>query len=614
MATTVLVANRGEIALRVFRTAKRMGMRTVAVYSDADAASPHVRAADEAVRLGPAPAVESYLRRDAIVEAARRTGATLIHPGYGFLSEDDAFAKDCEDAGLTFVGPPSSVLRIVGDKAASRALAEEAGVPVFAGYGGADQSDDALRAAATAIGFPVIMKPSAGGGGKGMAIVRDPDQLHEAIASARRIASAAFGDDRMILERYVDGPRHVEVQIFGDTSGNVVHLFERDCSLQRRHQKVLEESPAPNLAGAIREQLHEAGVAFAKRAGYVGAGTCEFLVSADGDFGFIEMNARLQVEHPVTELVTGLDLVEWQLRVALGERLPTSEPRTTGHAIEVRVYAEDPEHDSLPQAGRIEHLVWPGDVRVDAGVEQGTEVSTHYDPLLAKLVVHGPDRGTALEGLRRALASTEVLGPRTNLTFLGALAADEVVAAGTVTTDWLEHAYADWKPERSADVLERALAIAASAEVARTARDSDPWTGLRGWRIGGAATAIVVLRTDAGEHAVRVERPATGPAVWSDGRWLVWSDGAQFEFDLGIAQRRTAAGPARLDSPLPGQVIAVRVATGDAVKAGDELVVVEAMKMEHSITAPSDGTVRAVLCSEGDQVDRGQALVDLESA
>ncbi len=640
---TLLVANRGEIAIRVFRTARRMGLRTVAVYSDADADAPHVRAADERVRIGPAPAIQSYLRRDRILEAARHTGADLIHPGYGFLAEDDRFAADCESAGITFVGPPSSVLRAVGDKASARALAVEAGVPVLPGYTGDDQSDDAFAAAAASIGFPVLVKPSGGGGGKGMAVVREPAELADALSSARRIAMAAFGDDRLILERYLDQPRHVEVQVLADAHGSVLHFGERDCSLQRRHQKILEESPAPNLDPGVRERLHSAAVAFARHAGYVGAGTCEFLVGPDGDAGFIEMNARLQVEHPVTEMVTGLDLVELQLNVAAGQRLQIvqSDIVPSGHAIEVRIYAESPEDGFLPQAGRIEHVRWPEHARVDAGVEESTEVSTHYDPLLAKLIVHGSDRRAAIDAMGVALDDTQVLGVRTNLTFLRAILREPIVAEGHVTTDWLDDAGDRWST--GVEVPDVVMAVAAAAETdriygARNARD--PWSAFGAWRAGGGSRGLVAVRAQGDERVMvvegighfvvdgrwRIQRGSAchqwsidgegdAAAAYGYGRWFVWTGGAAHEIAVGAAPRRLAdAAPSRLDSPLPGRVIAVRTSPGDEVARGQELVVVEAMKMEHSIKAPVAGTVRAVLCAAGDQVDRGQPLVDLEPA
>jgi acetyl/propionyl-CoA carboxylase alpha subunit len=639
--TTLLVANRGEIALRIFRTAERMGMRTVAVYSDADEDAPHVRAADVRKRIGPAPAVDSYLRAERILEAARESGADLIHPGYGFLAEDGGFAKACEDLGFVFVGPPSSVLARVGDKVAVRRIAEEAGVPLLPAYDGEDASDEAFARAAAQIGYPVLCKPAGGGGGKGMAVVASPEDLAGALASARRIALAAFGDDRLLLERYLASPRHVEVQVMADAHGNVIHLGERDCSLQRRHQKLLEETPAPGLDPAVRDRLHSSAVALASRASYVGAGTCEFLVADDGSVGFIEMNARLQVEHPVTELVTGLDLVELQLRVALGESLPIAQEdvAATGHAIEVRVYAEDPEADFLPQAGRVEHVRWPAKTRVDTGIEESSEVTPFYDPLVAKLIVKGSDRADALRAMQHALDATQLLGLRSNLTFLASVVRDPVVVDGAVRTDWLEDAYRDWKPPSS----DAAAWIAAGAEADRvlSRRSRDPWSSLGPWRANGARATRVVLRPGAEERTFLVE--GTGPFVvdgthavgrgpqhhqwWvgePDGddaaargkdRWYVWTAGAAHEIPVGIAPRRLAGtGPAHLGSPLPGQVVAVRVEVGQHVDEGDELVVVEAMKMEHAIKAPSASVVRAVLCVPGDKVDRGQALVDLEPA
>ena len=618
-ARSVLVANRGEIAVRIFETAHAMGLRTVAVYSEADAEAPHVRMADVAVPIGPAPASESYLRRDVIVETALAVGADLVHPGYGFLAEDDRFASDCERAGLVFVGPPASVLRLVGDKASARGLAQDAGVPVLDGYAGVDQSDEAMRREAQRVGFPLIVKPAGGGGGKGMRVVAEPSELEDALDAARRVARAAFDDDRLILERYVDGPRHVEVQVFADTHGTVIHLGERDCSLQRRHQKVLEEAPAPNLDDRVRASLHHAAVAFAARAGYVGAGTCEFLVAADGPIGFIEMNARLQVEHPVTEMVTGLDLVELQLRVAMGESLPVSREGITpqGHALEVRVYAEDPRNGFVPQAGRIEHVRWPLDARVDGWIERGVEVTTFYDPLLAKIVVHAADRSSALAALDRALAQTEVLGPRTNLPFLAAVVRDPVVRSGRVTTEWLEAQNVEGFLG-SDQAPDAAFAIAAAAEAARlrAVPSRDPFDVLGSWRAGREATTRVMLRSGTDERFVAAEPHASahpsGSAVRVGGTWLVWADGDQHEIAVGPAPRRAAGAPSHLDSPLPGRVLHVHVGVDQGVAEGDELVVVEAMKMEHSIRAPVDGVVRAVLCAAGDQVERGQSLVDFE--
>ncbi len=638
---TLLVANRGEIAVRVFRSARRLGLRCVAVYSEADAGAPFVRMADQAVLLGPAPASESYLRAERIVDAARRVRADLVHPGFGFLSEDPAFGQAVEDAGFAFVGPPPDVLRAMGGKDEAKRIAVAAGVPVLPGYAGADQDDAALEAAAKDIGFPVIVKPAAGGGGKGMAVVREPGELPGALASARRVAKSAFGDARLLLERYLTAPRHVEVQLLADAHGNVIHLGERDCSLQRRHQKILEETPSPAVDDALRERLCGSAVALARHVGYRNAGTCEFLLDADGTLGFIEMNARLQVAHPGTEMVTGLDLVELQLRVAMGEELPLRQEDVVrrGHAVEVRLYAEDPDEGFLPQSGRLLHLRWPDGTRVDSGVEEGSVVSTHYDPMLAKLVVHGPDRATALTALSEALEETEVLGLRTNAAFLRTVAADPVVTGGQVTTTWLESAYQDW---RSTDegVPPEAIALAAAAEaehVQRAASGPDPWSTGGPWRLLGARTTRVVVQPAGGEQAVEVE--GSGPYrvgdhtlerclehhAWTlDGEpaaaakggdtWQVWWRGLPYELPLGLRPRVVDAesGPAHLGAPMPGTVIAVRVAPGERVTRGQALVVVEAKKMELEVKATADGVVTVVRCAPGDQVDRGQVLVDVD--
>jgi acetyl/propionyl-CoA carboxylase alpha subunit len=456
-----------------------------------------------------------------------------------------------------------------------------------------------------------------------MSVVRSPDDLADALDGARRVAAAAFDDDRLILERYVDGPRHVEVQVFADPHGHVIHLGERDCSLQRRHQKILEEAPAPNLDDRVRSTLHEAAVAFATRASYVGAGTCEFLVAPDGSAGFIEMNARLQVEHPVTEMVTGLDLVAMQLRTAMGEPLGLTQRdvTATGHAIEVRVYAEDPRSGFVPQAGRVLAVDWPQGVRVDGWIEAGTEVSTFYDPLLAKIVVHDVDRPSALAALDRALSSTVILGPRTNVAFLAGVVGRDAVRHGRVTTDWLGEQDLDrFGSSAAPDDAWRAAAAAQAGRIASSQTSDDPFTAIGGWRALTGVQTTVVLRSGEQERAVRVagrgegdDAPGRGATVVFDGRWFVWAGGDQWEFEVGPAPRTLSTGAAHLDSPLPGRVVAVRVSEGDAVAAGDELVVVEAMKMEHAVKAPSDGVVRAVLCEAGDQVVRGQTLVDLDT-
>ena len=672
---TVLVANRGEIAVRVFRTARRMGLRCAAVYSEADFGAPFVRMADAAYCIGPAPANQSYLRAERILEAARALRADLVHPGFGFLSEDAGFGRAVEAAGLAFVGPPPEVLAAMGGKDEAKRIAQAAGVPTLPGYGGAEQDDAALEQAAKEIGYPLIVKPAAGGGGKGMAVVRTEDDLIPALASARRVAAGAFGDTKLILERYLPAPRHVEVQVMADSFGNVIHLGERDCSLQRRHQKILEETPSPTVTAELRQQLTSAAVALARHVGYRNAGTCEFLVedevsggasggSAPRVFGFIEMNARLQVEHPVTEMVTGLDLVELQLRVAMGEALPLTQADVTpsGHAIEVRLYAEDPDAGFLPQSGRLLHLRWPDEARVDSGVDEGAEVTTHYDPMLAKVIVHADDRPAALDCLTAALAETEVLGLRTNLPFLRVLAQDETVRAGQVTTTWLESAYAGWTSGvDDAGVPEPAVALAGAAEAARVlagARRSgpDPWAAAGPWRHLEPGPTHVVVQAGAesaeaspesrGEQLVDVR--GTGPfrvgdhtlvqadpehepdddthgwsvdgrraaAVATPGLVHVYWDGQPYELALGITPRLVDAegGPAQLGAPMPGTVIAVKVTTGETVERGQALVVVEAMKMELEVKAPSDGVVSAVLCHIGESVKKGQPLVALEGA
>ncbi|MDH5255749.1 MAG: ATP-grasp domain-containing protein [Gammaproteobacteria bacterium] len=562
----LLIANRGEIACRIARTARRLGIRTVAVHSSADAGTLHVQLADEAVAIGPAPARDSYLRADAVIAAARATGAGAIHPGYGFLAENADFATACAAAGLVFVGPSVEAIRAMGSKSAAKTLMAAAGIPVVPGYHGDDQSDARLAAEAAVIGYPVLLKAVAGGGGKGMRIVGAPGELPAALAAARREAGAAFGDDRMLVEKYLASPRHLEVQVFGDREGRLVHLFERDCSVQRRHQKVLEEAPAPGLSAGQREALCRLAVDAARAVSYVGAGTVEFIAGPDGQCFFMEMNTRLQVEHPVTEFITGLDLVEWQLRVAAGEPLPLTQEQITlsGHAIEVRLCAEDPARDFLPATGTLAELAFPAadsGVRVDAGVQAGDAIGIHYDPLLAKLIVHGPDRRTALRRLQAALAGTRVAGVRTNLAFLAALAAHPVFAAGGVDTGFIA--------THRAELLEPVPARAGSV--------ADPWAARDGWRMNGPA-----------EH--RAE-----PAASGDDR------------------RSTPAAGGPLTSPMPGRITAIHVGAGAHVRRGAVLLVLEAMKMEHSIVAPADGVVSRLNVSVGTQVEEGVELLVIES-
>jgi acetyl/propionyl-CoA carboxylase alpha subunit len=639
LVTTLLVANRGEIARRIFRTAKRMGMRTVAVYSDADAALPFVREADAAIRIGPAPAAESYLAIDRVIAAAREAKAELVHPGYGFLAERPEFASAVYAAGMRFVGPPPSVLRSLGDKAEAKVIAERAKVPVLPGYRGEDQSDEAFIFAARSVGYPVMIKPAAGGGGIGMQTVREEPQLRDARARARRIATGAFGDERLLLERLVDRPRHIEVQVLADDHGGVITVGDRDCSLQRRHQKIVEESPSV-LVETRRTRMAAAAVAVAKEAGYRNAGTVEFVVE-QGDFYFLEVNARLQVEHPVTEVVWGVDLVEQQLRIALGERLDV-QPRRHGrqHAVEARIYAEDPASGFLPSTGRLAHVRWPerAGVRVDAGYEEGDTVTRHYDPLLAKVIAHGGDRRIARGMLANALDEIEVLGVRTNTRFLRALIARLNDKGVRFDTELVERELADLVPAPT-PAPDEAYAVAAGAVVTEARDRRDPWSGTGAWRIGEGAATTVVLREGARERAVRLG--GGGPYTYAGHRiaaasephrWLVdgsepaaaasasatvWTAfrGDTWELEAGPREREVerSAG-AEVAAPMPGMVIAAQAVVDRRVRRGDLLFVVEAMKMELRVEAPADGTVKRVLAQVGQQVERGQRLAEFEAA
>lgn len=631
---TVLVANRGEIARRVFRTAKRIGLRTVAVYSDADASAPFVREADTAIRIGPAPARDSYLNIASIIAAARESDARLVHPGYGFLSEQAPFAEAVAAAGMTFVGPSPDVLRRLGDKAEAKAAAERAGIPVVPGYRGTDQQDDAFAAAAKSVGYPVMLKPAAGGGGIGMQLVSRDGDLRDALARARRTARAAFGDERLILERAIERPRHVEIQLLADTHGAVLALGERDCSAQRRHQKVMEETPSPAVDAKLRKRMSDAAIALAKAVGYVNAGTCEFIVDAKGEFFFLEVNARLQVEHPVTELVWDVDLVEQQLRIAMGERL-SLDPVPRGHAVEVRLYAEDPATGFLPSTGRISFLEWPDGARIDAGIEEGSTVTADYDPMLAKIVVHAPDRAAALDASAAALRGSAVLGVRTNERFLRRLVAHRDVRAGKVDTGFIERT-----PELAAgpsDAPDEARAVAAAAFAASTALGvdaRDPWRALSGWRAGGPATTTVVFDdrpvrvSGTGPYAVdgrTVARDEQAGHWLVDGKpaiavrdgtdvWVKWQGEIYVLDSAGQERSIDALAGSEITAPMPGVVLAVHARAGQRVKRGDLVCVVEAMKMELRVEAPGAGTVTKVLCAQGDQVRRGQRLAEFEAA
>ncbi|MEV6422722.1 biotin carboxylase N-terminal domain-containing protein [Streptomyces sp. NPDC051662] len=644
MFDTVLIANRGEIAVRVIRTLRALGVRSVAVFSDADADARHVREADTAVRIGPAAATESYLRVDRLLEAAARTGAGAVHPGYGFLAENAGFARACADAGLVFVGPPAPAIALMGDKIRAKETVRAAGVPVVPGSSGGGLSDDQLAEAARGIGMPVLLKPSAGGGGKGMRLVRSEAALAEEIAAARREARSSFGDDTLLVERWVDRPRHIEIQVLADTHGNVVHLGERECSLQRRHQKVIEEAPSVLLDGATRAAMGEAAVRAARSCGYAGAGTVEFIVPG-GDpssYFFMEMNTRLQVEHPVTELAVsvdgkrGLDLVEWQLRIASGEELPFGQDGIAfdGHAVEARVCAEDPARGFLPSGGTVLALSEPeGDgVRTDSGLSEGAEVGSAYDPMLSKVIAYGPDRATALRKLRAALAETVTLGVPTNAGFLRRLLAHPSVVAGELDTGLVEREAAGLLAETVPPEVYTAAAAVRQTDLLppATAGWVDPFSVPDGWRLGGVPHPVSHPLRVTGLEPVTVEAPPADRSRVEPGRVTVTVDGVTHtfhragdwlgrdgdswhvqDFDPVEAALRGAAGAGGLDAltaPMPGTVTVVKVAVGDEVTAGQSLLVVEAMKMEHVISAPHDGTVTELDVTPGSTVAMDQVL------
>ncbi|MEH0578540.1 acetyl-CoA carboxylase biotin carboxylase subunit [Streptomyces sp. B21-108] len=687
MFDTVLVANRGEIAVRVIRTLRSMGVRSVAVFSDADADARHVREADTAVRIGPAAAAESYLSVERLLAAAARTGAQAVHPGYGFLAENAGFARACGDAGLVFIGPPADAISLMGDKIRAKETVRAAGVPVVPGSSGSGLTDDQLVAAAHEIGVPVLLKPSAGGGGKGMRLVRDAALLADEIAAARREARASFGDDTLLVERWVDRPRHIEIQVLADGHGNVVHLGERECSLQRRHQKIVEEAPSVLLDEATRASMGEAAVQAARSCGYRGAGTVEFIVPGEdpSSYFFMEMNTRLQVEHPVTELVTGLDLVEWQLRVAAGEPLSFAQQdiRLTGHAVEARICAEDPARGFLPSGGTVLKLHEPqGDgVRTDSGLSEGTEVGSLYDPMLSKVIAYGPDRATALRKLRAALAETVTLGVQTNAGFLRRLLAHPAVVAGELDTGLVEREAAglisDTVPQEvyAAAALLRHGALAPDTDArsdapsgsdAHPASDThsgsgsgsgsgwaDPFAAADGWRLGGERAWTPHHLQAAGHEPVTVrvrstpgdatelllpgaDRPLRGSGgvpprgaaghrfgfrlddvrhtfvALPDGTWL-GRDGDAWQVRdhdpvAASLSGATHAGADSLTAPMPGTVTVLKVAVGDEVTAGQSLLVVEAMKMEHVISAPHDGTVAELDVTPGTTVAMDQVL------
>ncbi|MEG1832725.1 MAG: acetyl/propionyl/methylcrotonyl-CoA carboxylase subunit alpha [Burkholderiaceae bacterium] len=671
MFSKILIANRGEIACRVITTARRLGIATVAVYSDADAGSRPVALADEAVRLGPAPARDSYLRADLILAAARATGAQAIHPGYGFLSENEAFASACAAAGVVFIGPPPAAIAAMGSKSQAKALMERAAVPLVPGYHGDQQDPAFLRGEADRIGYPVLIKASAGGGGKGMRVVERSAEFEAALASCQREAAASFGDTRVLIEKYLQQPRHIEIQVFADALGGCVYLGERDCSVQRRHQKVIEEAPAPGLSEARRRAMGEAAVAAARAVGYVGAGTVEFIAAPDGEFYFMEMNTRLQVEHPVTEMITGTDLVEWQLRIAAGEPLPLAQDAIglKGHAIEARIYAENPERGFLPSIGVLSHFGQPdhvsfvrnsdgesfhapAPVRIDSGVRAGDEISPHYDPMIAKLIVWGEDRAQAITRMRAALAQTHIVGVANNVDFLERLMANAAFATAQLDTGLIER-------ERDAlfsdanRVSEETLALACARILIdeAAAQGRDPWSCTSGWRLNHSYTRTLAFKSEKGVHEVALEYArdgfvlhhagiqarlaidATDATTATDGTGIslqlagrtLHADVVRSGDELHVfAQSRhgvlalidviaqSAGGDAAgggLTAPMPGKVVAVLAPAGTAVAAGTPLLVMEAMKMEHTLLAPAAGEVAEVLYGVGDQVAEGAELI-----
>ncbi len=665
MFRKILIANRGEIACRVIKTARRLGVATVAVYSEADANARHVRLADEAFLIGPAAARESYLVGERILDVARRTGAEAVHPGYGFLSENAEFAEACEKAGVVFIGPPASAIRAMGSKSAAKALMGAAGVPLTPGYHGDNQDPAFLVQQADQIGYPVLIKASSGGGGKGMRRVDAAADFEAALASCKREAANAFGDEQVLVEKYVLKPRHIEIQVFGDKHGNCAYLFERDCSLQRRHQKLIEEAPAPGMTLERRAAMGQAAVNAAKAVGYVGAGTVEFIANQDGSFYFMEMNTRLQVEHPVTEMITGLDLVEWQLRVASGQALPLTQEQLEidGHAIEARVYAEDPDKGFLPSTGRLVHLAPPPEsdsVRVDTGVEQGDEITPHYDPMIAKLIVWGADRKQALARMRRALAQYRVVGVSNNINFLSRLVALPSFVNAELDTGLIEREQGLLFPPQE-EVPDDVWLVAALAELLHEQREANsklaaaadrgsPWRALDGWRLNGRAERKLALRLQeklqevavvvipggyqlvlngrsvrasgtlgrgGAVHAHLDDSRVTAAVVITGERRHVFYRG--HSWPLALVDTLYVGGEGEdveggLRAPMPGKVVTLMAEPGAIVEKGAPLLVLEAMKMEHTITAPQKGKVVSFHVAAGDQVADGAELVEFEGA
>ena len=663
MFERVLIANRGEIACRVIRTCRRLGIHTIAVYSSADADAQHVRLADEAWPIGGPTPAESYLRVEAILEVARKAGAQAVHPGYGFLSENTGFARACTDAGISFIGPRPESIEAMGSKAAAKALMEKHAVPLVPGYHGENQDSAWLAEQAAKTGFPLMLKPAAGGGGKGMRIVRNAGEFAQALASAQREAISSFGDARMILERYVENPRHIEFQVFGDTQGNVIHLNERECSSQRRYQKVMEETPSPFLDEARRAAMGAAAVAAAKAVNYVGAGTVEFIVAQDGEFFFMEMNTRLQVEHPVTEMTLGLDLVEWQLRVADGQPLPLvqAQVQAHGHAMEVRLYAEDPDHNFLPSSAKLLTLRLPtpsATVRLDGGVVEGDTVTIFYDPMIAKLIVYAPDRAQALQRMREALAQCEIVGPKSNIGFLERLVRHPAVVEGRIDTSYLdrhldEFVVGDATPAdavlfaaASAALLDHERQAAAQQVHTQPADPHSPWARADAWRIGRAGKRVVAFALNGqrhelegfgdrgqyqlqhgqthcevrgallqhGELSARFDGEARRIPLHVDATHVLLHDPNGQRYSLARApayvwETIDADGGNQVTAPMPGRIVLVKAKVGDSVRQGDELLVMEAMKMELALKAPRDGSIETLNASAGEFVEADAILV-----
>ncbi len=664
MFKKILIANRGEIACRIIRSANKLGIKTVAVYSEADAVARHVSMADEAIAIGAAPASQSYLVIENIIQAALDTGAEAIHPGYGFLSENAGFASACADNGIVFIGPPVAAIEAMGSKSRAKQIMENAGVPLVPGYHGDEQSSDYLKSEAEKIGYPVLIKASAGGGGKGMRIVESSESFEEGLDAARREAMASFADDHVLIEKYLVKPRHIEIQVFCDKAGNAVYLFERDCSIQRRHQKVLEEAPAPGMLESRREEMGKAAIAAALAIDYEGAGTVEFIVDADGTFYFMEMNTRLQVEHPVTELITGEDLVEWQFRIAFGEKLAKQqeELEINGHALEARIYAEDPDRDFLPATGLLAHLRFPKDsqhVRIDTGVRQGDTVSMHYDPMIAKLIVWDHTREGCLRRMANALSETQVVGVTSNIDFLYSLVTHHAFQDAQLDTGFIERHHEHLFPG-NVQVSENILCLAAlyillersrqaAITAATTADASSPWHFTHGWRVNLDNAEEIQLEDRSSQHTVLVHHRGTGyelqitdrrimldGSLDDSGEMTATIDGTRTHVTVVTRENEitilhsgnsyllnvvnssdagteddTSAGS--LSSPMPGKVVQVLVNEGDRVAKGTALLILEAMKMEHTITAPIDGVISELHYHEGDMIDEGVELLVLDS-